>query len=67
MTRWFKVGLVGSILTGLACLTPIAALVLSAAGLAAWIGWIDTVVVPILVAFLVLAVYRAWLMRRKPS
>ena len=64
--RWFAVGIVGSTLACLACATPLAAVVLAALGLAAWARSIDVVVLPLLAAFVVLAVYRASIARRKP-
>lgn len=55
---WFKVGVLGSILACVACLTPIAAVVLGAIGLGAWTGRLDVVLMPALALFVLLAVYR---------
>lgn len=63
--RWFKVGVLGSILACLACLTPIAAVALAAIGLGAWAGYLDVVLVPVLAAFALLMAYRFWVARRR--
>lgn len=62
---WFKVGVLGSIVACVACLTPIAAVVLGAIGLGAWTGHLDVVLIPALALFGLLAGYRYWLTRRK--
>lgn len=56
--RWFAVGVVGALFACVACLTPVAALVLGAIGLGAWIGRLDVALLPLLVGFVALAVYR---------
>ncbi len=56
--RWFAVGVIGTILACLACLTPLAVITLGAIGLSAWTGYLDVILVPVLAAFVVLAVYR---------
>ena len=56
--RWFALGVIGAALACLACLTPVAVLVLGAIGLGAWTGRLDLVLVPLLAGFVVLAVYR---------
>lgn len=55
---WTAVGVVGTLLACVACLTPAAALLLGALGLAAWAGWVDLLAVPLLILFLGLAVHR---------
>ncbi|MGH7374854.1 MAG: mercury resistance system transport protein MerF [Candidatus Rokuibacteriota bacterium] len=62
--RWLKIGILGSLLACIACLTPAAVVLLGALGLAAWTGYIDVVAVPLLGAFLILAAYRVWSARR---
>ena len=62
--RWFALGVIGATLACLACLTPVAVLVLGAIGLGAWTGRLDIVLLPLLAAFVVLAVYRYRLRRR---
>ncbi len=62
--RWLVLGIVGAALTCLACLTPVAALVLGAVGLGAWTGRADLALVPLLLGFIGLVAYRSWAMRR---
>jgi mercuric ion transport protein len=62
---WLVLGVIGTALTCLACLTPVAVLVLGAIGLGAWTGRLDLVLLPLLLGFVVLAVYRYRLMRRR--
>ena len=56
--RWLAIAVIGTALACLACLTPLAALALAAIGLGAWVGHLDAVVLPVLVIFVALAVYR---------
>jgi len=60
---WLVLGVIGTALTCLACLTPVALLVLGAIGLGAWTGRLDLVLLPLLLGFVVLAVYRFRLIR----
>jgi len=65
--RWLMFGVVGAALTCLACLTPVLVLVLGAIGLGTVTGRLDLVVLPLLIGFAGLAVYRyGRLRRRKP-
>ena len=63
--RWFALGVIGVALTCLACLTPVAVLVLGAIGLGAWTGRVDVVLLLLLVGFVLLAVYRYRIMRKR--
>lgn len=56
--RWFVIGVIGTARSCVACLTPLAVLALGAFGLSAWTGHVDVILVPLLVAFIALAVYR---------
>lgn len=56
--RWFVVGVIGAVLSCLVCLTPLAVLALATIGLSAWAGHLDVILLPLLVAFIALAVYR---------
>lgn len=60
---WVVLGVIGAALTCLACLTPAAVLVLGAIGLGAWTGHLDLILLPLLLGYVVLGVYRVWLMR----
>lgn len=63
--RWLALGVIGTILTCVACLTPVAVLALGAIGLGAWTGHLDWVLVLLLVGFAGLAGYRYWIARRR--
>ena len=56
--RWLALGVVGAVLACLACVTPVAVILLGAVGLGAWSGRLDVALLPLLVGFLALAVYR---------
>ncbi len=62
---WLAIGIIGAAFTCLACLTPIVVLALGAIGLGAWTGRLDSVLVPLLLGFIVLAAYRFWRLRRR--
>ena len=62
---WLAIGVIGAAFTCLACLTPVAVLGLGAIGLGAWTGRLDAILVPLLMGFIVLAVYRYWRTRRR--
>ena len=65
--RWFALSVVGAALTCLACLTPVAVLVLGTIGLGAWTGRRGVVFAPLVVGAVLLAAYRYWIMWRKPQ
>ena len=56
--RWFTVAVVGAALSCLACVTPLAVVLLGALGLGAWAGRLDLILLPALLVFVALAVYR---------
>jgi mercuric ion transport protein len=65
--RWLVLGVIGEALTCLACLTPALVVVLGAIGLGTLTGRQDLVMLPPLVGFVGLAVYRYGRpCRRKP-
>jgi mercuric ion transport protein len=55
-----KVGIGGTIIAALCCFTPILVVLLGAVGLAAVLGWLDLVLLPALIAFLLLTGYALW-------
>lgn len=59
-----KTGIAGSVIAAICCFTPALALLLGAVGLAAWLGWLDYVLVPALVLFLALTAYGLWRRQR---
>ena len=63
--RWFALGIVGTLVSCLACLTPAAVIALGAMGLGAWTGNLDTVLLPVLAGFVGLVAYRYWIGRRR--
>jgi len=58
-------GVIGAALTCLACLTPALVLLLGAVGLGALTGRLDLIVLPLLIGFVGLAVYRVRQVRRR--
>ncbi len=65
--RWLILGVIGAALTCLACLTPALVLLLGALGLGALTGRLDLLLLPLLVGFAGIAVYRyRQVRRRKP-
>ncbi len=56
--RCFTIGLIGTVLACLACLTPFAVVTRGAIGLGAWAGRLDAVPLPAVIVFLALAIYR---------
>jgi hypothetical protein len=56
--RWVALSVVGAALACLACLTPFAVVAVGAIGLSGWAGHVDIVALPILAAFIALAIYR---------
>jgi mercuric ion transport protein len=55
-----KLGIVGTVVAALCCCTPVLVVLLGAVGLAAAIGWLDYVLFPALVLFLVITGYARW-------
>jgi mercuric ion transport protein len=53
------IGIGGAALTALCCFTPLLVIALGALGLGAWLGWLDIVLLPLLVLFLALAAFAA--------
>lgn len=63
--RWLVLGIIGAVLSCLACLTPVAVLMFGAIGLGAWTGRLDVILLLLLIGFVVLAAYRYWIARRR--
>jgi len=63
--RWFALGIVGAVVSCLACLTPATVIALGAIGLGAWTGHLDAVLLPVLAGFVGLAAYRYWIGQRR--
>lgn len=60
-----RTGVLGTVVAGLCCFTPILVITLGALGLSAWVGWLDVVLLPALAAFLGMVGYGLW--RRRAS
>lgn len=59
-----KTGIAGSVIAATCCFTPILVILLGAVGLSAWLGWLDSVLLPTLVIFLGITVYGLWRRQR---
>lgn len=60
----FKFGAVGTVIAALCCFTPILVILFGVLGLSALVGYIDIVLIPILVIFIVITAYAVWKERR---
>ena len=63
--RLLRIGIVGSVVAALCCFTPILAVLLGAVGLSAIVGYLDFVLLPALLIFLVITGYALWRRYRK--
>lgn len=52
-----KTGIIGTGIAALCCFTPVLVILFGAVGLAAWVGYLDSVLLPALIFFLALMVY----------
>ena len=62
--RLLGTGIVGTALAAVCCFTPALVVLLGAAGLSAWLGWLDYVLFPALGAFGLLTVYALYHRRK---
>ena len=53
-------GLIGSIIAALCCLTPVLTVLLGALGLGWLVGYLDSILLPVIVMFLGLVGYALW-------
>ena len=63
--RLLRIGIAGSVIAALCCFTPILAILLGAVGLSAIVGYLDFVLLPALLIFLVITGYALWCRYRK--
>ena len=63
----FRIGIVGTIVAAICCITPALVVVLGAMGLSAWAGSLDMVLLPALAVFIAVTVYALWKKQRNPS
>ena len=59
-----KTGIIGTIIAAICCFTPLLVILLAAAGLSAWLVWLDFVLLPALVLFLGIIGYGLWRRQR---
>jgi mercuric ion transport protein len=52
-----KTGITGTAIAALCCFTPVLVILFGAVGLAAWVGYLDAVLMPALIFFVGLTVY----------
>ncbi len=57
-------GIAGAVIAAICCFTPVLVILLAAVGLSAWLGWLDTVLLPALAIFLGIAAYGLWRRQR---
>jgi mercuric ion transport protein len=50
------VGVSGALITAICCFTPALVLLLGAAGLSAWLAWLDYILLPALALFVVVSI-----------
>ena len=60
-----RLGIIGTILTCIACFTPLAVALLGVIGLARWAGYLDYILFPLLAVFVGLLL--VGLVRRRPN
>ncbi|MEP2028706.1 MAG: mercury resistance system transport protein MerF [Paracoccaceae bacterium] len=60
-----KTGIIGTIVVALCCFTPVLVVLLGAIGLSGLVGYLDVVLIPVLIIFVAITV--AALMRRARS
>ena len=57
----------GTVFTALCCFTPLLVIVLPALGLAAWLSWLDYVLLPALAACIGITIYALFRTRQRSS
>lgn len=60
-----RTGIIGTLVAAVCCFTPVLVVLLGVAGLSAWLGWLDYVLLPALVLFLAVTAYAIVQRRRK--
>lgn len=55
-----KTGIIGTIIAALCCFTPVLVVLLGAVGLSALVGYLDLVLMPALVIFVLITIYALW-------
>lgn len=52
-----QLGIVGTIVTALCCFTPALVVLLATVGLSAWLAWLDSLLIPLLVVFIAITAF----------
>lgn len=55
--RLLRFGIAGTIVTAICCFTPALVVLLAAVGLSAWLAWLDSLLIPLLVVFIAITVF----------
>ena len=55
-----RVGIIGTIVAAVCCLTPVLVILLGVVGLSAIVGWLDYVLFPVLALFIGIMIYALW-------
>ena len=59
-----RTGIIGTVIAAVCCFTPVLVIVFGAAGLSAWLGYADYVLLPALAFFMGLTAYGLYRRRR---
>ncbi|MDC1135285.1 mercury resistance system transport protein MerF [Alphaproteobacteria bacterium] len=60
VNKLFIIGGVGSVITAICCFTPFLVVVLGALGLSAALGWLDYLLLPLLLVFVLMLLVGIW-------
>lgn len=55
--KLLRTGVAGLLLSAICCFTPILVILLGSLGLSAWLGWLDYVLLPSMVLFMIITAY----------
>ncbi|WP_020593957.1 mercury resistance system transport protein MerF [Kiloniella laminariae] len=58
--KQLTVGIIGTVIAALCCFTPILVILLGIAGLSGLVGYLDFVLLPTLLIFVLLTIYALW-------
>jgi mercuric ion transport protein len=52
-----RFGIVGTVVTAICCFTPALVILLAGMGLSAWLVWLDSLLIPLLVVFMAITAF----------
>jgi mercuric ion transport protein len=52
-----RFGIVGTVVTAICCFTPALVILLAGTGLSAWLVWLDSLLIPLLVVFMAITAF----------